>query len=76
LKALEAAGVAPEAIRALGQFSKGVERSFGALDSGVKGMETQISHLVGTMDALLSAYGAEDDYEEGEENEEEEEETK
>lgn len=64
LEALQQAGVAPEAIRALSQFSSGVERSFGALDFGVANMEKQIGSLVGTLDALMSSVGGEEDDEE------------
>lgn len=69
LEALEKAGVAPEAIRALGQFSMGVERSFGALDTGVAGMEAQINNLVGTLEAVMAGMDldGEDENEEGEE---------
>jgi hypothetical protein len=60
LEALQRAGVSPEAVRALGAFSHGVERSFGALDSGVAGMEQQIGALVGSLDALLGSMGDDD----------------
>ena len=66
LEALQQAGVAPEAIRALSQFSSGVERSFGALDFGVANMEKQIGSLVGTLDALMSTVGGEEEDEEEE----------